>query len=91
MPRIARLDTPDLLHHVIIRGIERRNIFDDDKDRDNLIERLSKLLPESKTPCYAWSLLSKITSLNLWMIPKVINSSGKLSFICHCLDKQNKK
>jgi len=58
MPRVARLDTPGLLHHVLIRGIERRRIFNDDKDRENLIERLSILLPESKTQCYAWSLLS---------------------------------
>jgi REP element-mobilizing transposase RayT len=42
----------------VIRGIERRKIFIDDKDRENLIERLSTLLPESKTQCYAWSLLS---------------------------------
>jgi predicted transcriptional regulator len=28
MHRIARLDTPGLLHHVMIRGIERRKIFD---------------------------------------------------------------
>ena len=41
MPRIARLDTPGLLHHVMIRGIERRKIFNDDKDRENFIERLS--------------------------------------------------
>ena len=58
MPRVARLDTPGLLHHVMIRGIERRKIFDDDKDRDNFIERLSILLPETKTQCYAWSFLS---------------------------------
>ncbi|MBW1766843.1 MAG: transposase [Deltaproteobacteria bacterium] len=58
MPRIARLDTPGLLHHIIIRGIERRKIFNDDKDRENLIERLSILLPETKTQCYAWSFLS---------------------------------
>jgi len=58
MPRIARLDTPGLLNHVIIRGIERRKIFNDDKDRENLIERLSALLPETKTQCYAWSFLS---------------------------------
>jgi len=58
MPRIARLDTPGLLHHVMIRGIERRKIFNDDKDRENLIERLSILLPETKTQCYAWSFLS---------------------------------
>jgi len=58
MPRIARLDTPGLLHHIMIRGIERRKIFTDDKDRNDFIDRLSILLPETKTQCYAWSLLS---------------------------------
>jgi len=58
MPRIARLDTPGLLNHVTIRGIERRKIFNDDKDRENFVERLSTLLPETKTQCYAWSFLS---------------------------------
>jgi len=58
MPRTARLDTPGLLHHIMIRGIERRKIFSDDKDRENLIERLSILVPETKTQCYAWSFLS---------------------------------
>jgi len=58
MPRTARLDTPGLLHHIMIRGIERRKIFNDDKDRENLIERLSILLPETRTQCYAWSFLS---------------------------------
>ena len=33
MPRKARLDAPGTLHHVIIRGIERRDIVDDDKYR----------------------------------------------------------
>jgi len=58
MPRIARIDTPVLLHHVMIRGIERRKIFNDDKDRENFIERLSIFLPETKTQCYAWSFSS---------------------------------
>ncbi len=58
MLRIARIDTPGLLHHVMTRGIERRKIFNDDKDRKNFIERLSILLPETKTQCYAWSFLS---------------------------------
>ena len=39
MPRIARLDTPGLLHHVMIRGIEGRKIFNDDTDRENLIKK----------------------------------------------------
>jgi hypothetical protein len=38
-----------MLHHVIIRGIERRNIFEDNKDRDNLFKRLEQLLPATKT------------------------------------------
>ena len=58
MPRKARLDAPGVLHHVIIRGIERRNIFKDDHDRDNLLERLANLLPETRISCYAWSLMS---------------------------------
>lgn len=58
MPRLARLDAPGVLHHVIIRGIERRNIFEDNKDRDNLLKRLGELLPATKTSCYAWAMLS---------------------------------
>jgi len=58
MPRFARLDSPGVLHHIMIRGIERRKIFRDDKDRNDLIERLSLILPETNTSCYAWALLS---------------------------------
>jgi hypothetical protein len=32
----------------MILGIERRTIFLDDKDRENFMERLSILLPETK-------------------------------------------
>ncbi len=58
MPRLARLDAPGVLHHVIIRGIEHRKIFKDDKDRDNFLDRLVVLLPETKITCYAWAFLS---------------------------------
>ncbi len=30
MPRQARLDAPGILHHVMVRGLERRPIFRDD-------------------------------------------------------------
>jgi putative transposase len=33
MPRLARLDTPGTLHHVMVRGIEERRIVDDRTDR----------------------------------------------------------
>jgi REP element-mobilizing transposase RayT len=57
MPRLARLDAPGALHHIIIRGIERRKIFRDNKDRDNFIDRLSDLLPATQTACYAWDFI----------------------------------
>lgn len=58
MPRQSRIHAPGALHHVIIRGIERRMIFRDDKDRESFLDRLGGILLESATPCYAWSLLS---------------------------------
>ena len=57
MPRSARLDVPGAVQHVMIRGIERRNIFDDDRDRENLLDRLAILLPETGSQCFAWALL----------------------------------
>ena len=58
MPRLARLDAPGALHHIMIRGIERRDIFRDNRDRDDLIARLSVVLPETHTSCYAWSFMT---------------------------------
>ena len=58
MPRKARIDAPGALHHVIVRGIERRKIFRSDSDRKNFLGRLSELSPETKTDCFAWALIS---------------------------------
>ena len=44
MPRQARLDAPDTLHHVMVRGIERTAIFRDDVDRADFITRLASLV-----------------------------------------------
>ena len=48
MPRKARIDAPGALHHIIVRGIEKREIFKDHADRQNLIERLADILGETK-------------------------------------------
>jgi REP element-mobilizing transposase RayT len=58
MPRRARLDAPGTLHHVIIRGIEKRKIVDDDHDRSRFIERLGDVSTRSGTVIYAWSLMT---------------------------------
>jgi REP-associated tyrosine transposase len=58
MPRTARIDIPGLLQHVMVRGIEKRDIFLDDDDKALFLERLSKLLIETGTDCLAWALMS---------------------------------
>jgi len=59
---------PGVLHHIMIRGIERRKIFRDNRDRDNLLYRLAKLLPEIQTACYAWVFIAN-HALFLFRIP----------------------
>jgi REP element-mobilizing transposase RayT len=57
MPRKARIDAPGALQHIIVRGIERRRIFYDDHDRDNLIDRLGDIITDTETFCFAWALI----------------------------------
>jgi len=42
---------------VIVRGIERRKIFENDKDREGFLGRLGRLVIEERATCFAWSLL----------------------------------
>jgi putative transposase len=43
MPRRAWLDAPGTLHHVIVRGIEKRRIVNDVANRKNLVNKLMNL------------------------------------------------
>ena len=65
MPRKARIDAPGALHHIIIRGIERKAIFKDDSDRENFLDRFGTLVSESKTACYSWALMTNHVHLLL--------------------------
>ncbi len=71
MPRKSRIDAPGALHHIIVRGIERKPIFREDADRDNFIERLKKILKDDAAFCFAWSLMPNHVHLLL--------KTGKLS------------
>lgn len=57
MPRTSRLDSPGVLHHVMIRGIAKTKIFSSNKDREDFIERLEILCPEMDIKCYAWAFI----------------------------------
>jgi len=54
MPRQARLDAPGTLHHVIVRGIEKRRIVDDRADRESFVSRMGQIASEAETAIYAW-------------------------------------
>ena len=52
MARKFRIDAPGALHHIIVRGIERRSIFVDSQDCQNFLERLGNILTDSSTGCF---------------------------------------
>lgn len=51
MPWKARIDAPGALHHIIVRGIERRKIFLDDTDRNSFLNRFGTILKNTSTHC----------------------------------------
>ncbi len=57
MPRTARIDAPGFPYHVFARGIEKRRIFNDDKDRRFFLKSLGRLVAETGTPLYSFSLM----------------------------------
>jgi len=57
MPRQARLDIPGALHHIMVRGINKLDIFKDDQDKTLFVERLGQNVIEGKCSIYAWVLM----------------------------------
>jgi len=57
MPRQVRLDAPETLHHVMIRGIEGKGIFRNTQDRKDPVTRLEDLSEQTGTRILAWPLL----------------------------------
>jgi REP element-mobilizing transposase RayT len=66
MPREARLDAPGTLHHVMIRGIERADIFRDDKDREHFLWRAGEIVKATGTRILAWVLMDNHVHLLLF-------------------------
>ncbi len=65
MPRQARLDVPHTLHHVMVRGLERRATFRDDADWADLVGRLAALAEGGALTVLAWACLP--SHAHLWM------------------------
>jgi REP element-mobilizing transposase RayT len=78
--RTARVDAAEAAHHVMIKGIERREIFLGDEDRRDFVARLERLLPEEGWRCFAWALMPNHVHLVLQ------SSCGGLSRLMARLD-----
>jgi len=57
MPRQSRIDFPGALHHIMVRGIERRSIFKDHRDKTVFLARLENVLTATSTICSAFALM----------------------------------
>ena len=57
MPRTKRLNIAGGVYHLFTRGIERKEIFKDDKDREEFLFRLADALKKTGSVCYAWALM----------------------------------
>jgi len=57
MPRQARLDIPGAPLHIMVRGINKSAIFQDDQDKLQFLERLGKNITAGHCQIYAWVLM----------------------------------
>ena len=86
MPRQARIDAPGALHHIIVRGIERKKIFRDDKDRNDFIDRIGAFSKEiggegvgckCHGPCSkAWDNAAHAVSISVTRGEKIAEEMG---------------
>src|SRR5690242_1305208 len=65
MARQARIEYPGALYHVISRGIERRDLFRDDRDRERYLSILERSVERFRFRLYAYCLMGNHIHLAL--------------------------
>ncbi|MEA4845963.1 MAG: transposase, partial [Clostridiaceae bacterium] len=58
MPRTARRISENGVYHIMLRGINRQTIFEDDRDIERLIDTVKRYKPVSKYELYAYCIMS---------------------------------
>jgi len=51
------LDAPGALQHVMVRGLEGRTLFRDDRDRTAFLDRLASVTARTELQILAWPVL----------------------------------
>ncbi len=57
MPRVAREKSETGIYHVILRGINRQTIFEDEEDAIKFLQILNKYRQRSECKIYAYCLM----------------------------------
>ena len=86
MPRIQRKKSKTGYYHIIIRGNEQRNIFNDDKDRARFIETLYQKKKEEAFYLHAFCLMDNHVHLMIREGRENISSVMKkitVSYVCY--------
>jgi len=65
MPREKRERSGSGIYHIMLRGINRQRIFEDDGDRERFLDSLDKALEKSGATLYAWCLMGNHVHLLL--------------------------
>jgi len=68
---------PGAFHHITARGIERRNIFNDDQDRDYFVKRLETVLEQTRTGKHAQ--LARQLGLSVTAISQSVESCKSIA------------
>ena len=65
MPRKARQYTAGDYYHIMVRGINKQDIFHDDEDRQRYLDTMVRFSEETNTGILAWCLMSNHVHLLL--------------------------
>jgi REP element-mobilizing transposase RayT len=57
MARKLRVEDPGAIYHVTVRGVERRPLFVDDRDRERFVRRLGDAVAEYGVRLYLFCLM----------------------------------
>lgn len=74
MARKARIHIPGIFQHVMARGIEGRDLFSDDEDRNVFLHLLEITLKRFEYSCFAWALMNNHYHLLLRISDKPIGT-----------------
>jgi len=74
MARPPRLQAPGTVHHLIARGNERREVFRDDLDREDYLERLARYRERFQFRLYAYCLMPNHIHLAVEQGPRPLST-----------------